>query len=325
MKKAVLLVNLGTPKSPTYKDLRFYLNQFLSDKRVVNKPRCLWLPLLKLVLLQVIPQRSAKNYAKIWNYELNESPLLTYTKQQAIKLQESIKNEYFVDYAFTYDAGRSDRSILSKMQELTNNGYNEITVLPLYPQYSVSTTASIFEQVGDSFKHLEYIPSVKIIDSYFKNKLYVNGLVNSIKKSITDKTTDLVCSFHGIPVSYVAKGDPYESHCQQTFELLKKELIANNLNLKLHLTYQSQFGRDEWLGPKTDYSINKLAENGIENIAVITPGFSVDCIETLEEIGIEAKEEFIENGGKEFIFIDCLNDSDDAINLYNNIILNKGL
>ena len=323
MKKAVLLVNLGTPVSPTYKDLRTYLNQFLSDRRVVNKCPYFWKPLLKGLLLQIIPQRSAKNYAKIWNTELNESPLLTYTKSQVEKLQAKLSDQYFVDYAFTYDAGRKDRSIKAKMQELTANGYNDITVLPLYPQYSVSTTASIFEQVGDSFKSLQYIPTVKIIDSYFKNELYINSLVNSVKNTITDKTTDLVCSFHGVPVSYIEKGDVYEAHCQYTFEQLKAQLVKQGIKLNLHLAYQSQFGRDEWLGPKTDATINKLAEEGIKNIAVMTPGFAVDCIETLEEIAMEAKQEFIEHGGEEFIFIDCLNASDDAIALFEDIIKNK--
>lgn len=320
MKKALLLVNLGTPIAPDYKNLRVYLKQFLSDKRVVNKCPYYWLPLLNLVLLQVIPQKSAKNYAKIWNKQQNESPLLTFTKSQVEKLQKALDDEFFVDYAFTYDAGRADRSIEYKIKELTNKGYDNITVLPLYPQYSVSTTASIFEQVADCFKKLEYIPSIKIVDSYYQNELYTKALANSVEKSITDKTTELVCSFHGVPVKYIEKGDVYQSHCEKTFENLKNELSARGLKLNLHLAYQSQFGRDEWLGPKTDFTIEKLAEEGKENIAVITPGFAVDCIETLEEIAMEAKEEFIQAGGKEFIFIDCLNDSEDAINLFKDIV-----
>tara|TARA_Y100001960_G_scaffold315213_1_gene380394 strand:+ start:465 stop:1430 length:966 start_codon:yes stop_codon:yes gene_type:complete len=320
MKKALLLVNLGTPIAPDYKNLRVYLKQFLSDKRVVNKCSYYWLPLLNLVLLQIIPQKSAKNYAKIWNKQQNESPLLTFTKSQVEKLRKALADDFFVDYAFTYDAGRADRSIEYKIKELTNNGYDNITVLPLYPQYSVSTTASIFEQVADCFKKLEYIPSIKIVDSYYQNDLYTKALANSVENSITDKTTDLVCSFHGVPVKYIEKGDVYQSHCEQTFENLKNELADRGMKVNLHLAYQSQFGRDEWLGPKTGFTIEKLAEEGQENIAVITPGFAVDCIETLEEIAMEAKEEFIQAGGKEFIFIDCLNDSDDAINLFKDIV-----
>ncbi|HAG53465.1 MAG TPA: ferrochelatase [Alphaproteobacteria bacterium] len=318
--KAVLLVNLGTPVKPEYKYLRKYLKQFLSDHNVVNKNRVFWLSLLNLVLLQVIPQKSAKNYAKIWNYESDESPLLTFTKQQQEKLQELLGETYLVDFAFTYDAGIEKNSIAYKIKELIKSPVDELIVLPLYPQYSVATTASIFQQVGEACDIYKPWYDVKVVDSYFDNEKYIQALADSALENLDENTKDIVCSFHGVPVEYIKKGDFYESNCKETFRLLSKKVKEKCLDINLYLTYQSKFGRDEWLAPATEETINNLAKNGIENIAVITPGFSVDCIETLEEINMQAKSEFIENGGKKFKYIECLNATPNAIELYADIV-----
>jgi protoporphyrin/coproporphyrin ferrochelatase len=308
MKKAVLLVNLGTPKAPTYRALRVYLKQFLSDKRVINKNRILWLSLLNLALLQIIPQRSAKNYAKIWNKIDNESPLLTYTKQQVKAMQKKLGDDYAVDFAFTYDAGVPENSIANKIAKYKN--CDEIIVLSLYPQYSTTTTASIEDQ-------LEKInnTNIKLIKSYYNHKLYIDALESSINL-VAKHVKDVVVSFHGLPVEYVENGDPYQSHCQATFKELQKRFKDKNL----HLTFQSKFGPAEWLKPATDQYIIDLAKNGTKEIAVITPGFAVDCIETLEEISMEAKELFIEHGGERFTYIPCLNDSKNAIDIYSQLV-----
>jgi len=318
--KAVLLVNLGTPVKPEYKYLRKYLKQFLSDRNVVNKNRVFWLSLLNLVLLQIIPQKSAINYAKIWNYELDESPLLTYTKQQKENLQETLGDDYLVDFAFTYDAGIYDNSIASKVEMLRKYPIDELIVLSLYPQYSVATTASIFQQVGEACDKFKPWYDVTVIDSYFDNGKYIQALADSVLENIEEDVKDVVCSFHGVPVEYIQKGDFYEANCKETFRLLSKKVKEQCLDLNLHLSYQSKFGRDEWLTPATNETISNLAQSGVKSVAVITPGFSVDCIETLEEIAMQAKGDFLENGGKNFKFIDCLNAKPPAIELYTDII-----
>lgn len=302
MKKAILLVNLGTPTAPTYFALRKYLKQFLSDRRVVNKNRIFWLTLLNVILLQIIPQRSAKNYAKIWNKIKNESPLLTYTKQQVEALQKKLGSNYIVDFAFTYDAGVKENSIAFKL-----NKYKDcaLTVLPLYPQYSTATTASIEDQIGQA--------DVTFINNYHDETLYIKALESSLK-DVTAK--DIVVSFHGLPVEYIKKGDPYKEQCEKTFELLK----AKFKNKNFHLAYQSKFGRDEWLRPATDATVINLAENGVKSLAVITPGFAVDCIETLEEIAMGIKSDFLASGGDEFKYVSCLNANTDAILMYEEII-----
>lgn len=306
MRKAILLVNLGTPTSPTYFALRKYLKQFLSDRRVVNKNRIFWLSLLNIVLLQIIPQRSAKNYAKIWNKIRNESPLLSFTKQQVQALQNKLGDDYIVDFAFTYDAGVKENSIANKLNKYKL--YDDITVLPLYPQYSTATTASIEDQVNAANPH-----NVKLINNYHDETLYIKALANSLQNV---KYKDIVVSFHGLPVEYIKQGDPYQAHCEKTFELLKAEFKDKNF----YLTYQSKFGKDEWLSPATDATVIKLAEQGLKDLAIITPGFAVDCIETLEEVAMGIKDDFIEHGGNNFEYIPCLNDSDDAIALFKKIV-----
>lgn len=302
MKNVVILVNLGTPTAPTYWPLRKYLKQFLSDKRVVNKNRIFWLTLLNVVLLQIIPQKSAKNYAKIWNKVTGESPLLTFTKQQVVKLQEKLGNNTIVDFAFTYDAGVIENSIAYKLEKYKDCN---ITVLSLYPQYSTATTASIEDQIGNA--------DVKFISSYYNSELYIKALENSLKKV---KAKDVLVSFHGLPVEYIKNGDPYQKQCEKTFELLQ----AKYPDKVLHLAYQSKFGNDEWLTPATDATVVKLAKNEVKDLAIITPGFAVDCIETLEEIAIGIKEEFLLAGGESFEYISCLNATENAIELYSDII-----
>ncbi len=315
-KTGVLIINLGTPDSTNWFDIRKYLKEFLSDRRVIEINPIIWQVILNLFILTFRPSKTAHAYKKIWRKETNESPLLYYTKNQAIKLRERIgSDKVIVDFAMRY-GNPSIKSILKKLKE---QGCENIIILPLYPQYAAATTATVCDEIYRSLMKMRWQPSLQIIPHYESNPIYINALVNSIEKKINEinwKPDLIISSYHGIPKSYFEKGDPYHCYCHKTTRLMKEKF--NKIDIQT--TFQSRFGPQKWLTPYTDKTLEQLPEKGIKNLLVICPGFASDCVETLEEINIQGKESFMDKGGKNFELIPCLNDGSDHINLFENLI-----
>jgi len=315
-KNGILLVNLGTPDSTSWWDIRKYLREFLSDKRVIEVNPILWQIILNLIILNLRPSKTAKAYKEIWMTDINESPLRYYTKQQAQKLKKKFNDQnIIVDYAMRY----GNPSIKSRLQKLQSEGCENIILFPLYPQYAAATTATVCDEVYRCLIKMRWQPSLQVIPHYESNEDYINGLVNSIKKKLSEiswKPDLIVASYHGIPQKYFDKGDPYHCYCQKTSRLIKEKFNE----IPIETTFQSRFGPEKWLQPYTDKTLEKLPTEGKKNILMICPGFSSDCVETLEEIAIQGKETFIESGGKNFDLISCLNDNDDHIKMMENIV-----
>ena len=315
-KTGVLIVNLGTPDSTTWLDVRKYLKEFLSDRRVIEVNPIIWQVILNLFILTLRPSKSARAYKKIWFKETNESPLLYYTRSQAEKLKDKISNKNVViDFAMRY----GNPSIKSRLSLMKKEGCENIIILPLYPQYAAATTATVCDEVYRSLMKIRWQPSLQIIPHYESEPEYINALVQSIKEKIKkiDWTPDMIMiSYHGIPKSYFDKGDPYQCYCQKTSRLIREKFS----DIEIKTTFQSRFGPREWLKPYTDKTLENLPGQGVKNILVICPGFASDCVETLEEINIEGKKSFIKNGGKNFDLIPCLNDSSNHIKLFETLI-----
>ena len=310
-KTGLLLVNLGTPDSTNWFDIRKYLKEFLSDRRVIEVNPVLWQIILNLFILNLRPSKTAKAYKEIWMQKENMSPLRYYTIMQTKKLSEKMGNEnLIIDFAMRY----GNPSIKSKLKSLQKSGCENIIVLPLYPQYAAATTATVCDEVYKTLMGMRWQPSLQIIPHYESEPLYINSLKNSLEKKISELGWEpdlVVASYHGIPKKYFSKGDPYHCYCQKTSRLLSEKF--NKIPIKT--TFQSRFGPQEWLQPYTDKTLENLPKEGKKNILVICPGFSSDCVETLEEISIQGKESFIKNGGKNFDVVPCLNDNDDHIAL----------
>ena len=317
-KNGILLVNLGTPYSTSWWDIRKYLKEFLSDRRVIEVNPFLWQIILNLVILNLRPSKTATAYKEIWMKETNESPLRYYTKQQTIKLKQKLdEKNIIVDYAMRY----GNPSIKSKLSKLQAEGCENIILFPLYPQYAAATTATVCDEVYRCLIKMRWQPSLQVIPHYESNEDYINSLVKSIKKKITEiswKPDLIVASYHGIPQKYFDKGDPYHCYCQKTSRLIKEKF----LDIPLETTFQSRFGPEKWLQPYTDKMLEKLPSQGKKNILMICPGFSSDCVETLEEIGIQGKETFLNSGGINFDVISCLNDNEDHIHMMEKIVKN---
>ena len=317
-KNGILLVNLGTPDSTSWWDIRKYLKEFLSDRRVIEVNPFLWQIILNLIILNLRPSKTATAYREIWMKETNESPLRYYTKQQTIKLKQKLdEKNIIVDYAMRY----GNPSIKSKLSKLQAEGCENIILFPLYPQYAAATTATVCDEVYRCLIKMRWQPSLQVIPHYESNEDYINSLVNSIKKKITEiswKPDLIVASYHGIPQKYFDKGDPYHCYCQKTSRLIKEKF----LDIPLETTFQSRFGPEKWLQPYTDKMLEKLPSQGKKNILMICPGFSSDCVETLEEIGIQGKETFLNSGGINFDVISCLNDNEDHIHMMEKIVKN---
>jgi len=314
-KRGVLLVNLGTPEKATKQSVRLFLRDFLSDKRVVDTARLIWLPILYLIILPIRSGRVAKNYQKIWMN--GKSPLRFYTESQTEKLAEKLaEEEISVKYAMTY--GRP--SISEQLEAFTNDGVEKLTVLPLYPQYSVSTTAPVFDQLGAAIKQQFSFPELHFINHYHDHPLYIKQLVDSIKLSWENhgQSECLIFSFHGIPKRYVTLGDVYQQHCEETVALVVSELQLEAEQYKL--CYQSRVGREEWLTPYLDATLPEMAKQGVNSVDIISPAFACDCLETLEELAMENKDLFLENGGKQYNYIPCANDSDIQIELLADLV-----
>jgi len=315
-KTGVLIVNLGTPDSTSWWDIRKYLKEFLSDRRVIEVNVFVWQIILNLFILTFRPSKTAHAYKKIWFKETNESPLLYYTRAQTQKLRKKIgQDSVYVEFAMRY----GNPSIKSKLNFLKDKGCENIIILPLYPQYAAATTATVCDEVYRSLMQMRWQPSLQIIPHYESETFYVEALVNSIKKKINEinwKPDLIIASYHGIPKSYFDKGDPYQCYCQKTSRLMKEQF--NSVEIKT--TFQSRFGPQEWLKPYTDKTFEDLPNQGIKNILVICPGFSSDCVETLEEINIQGKESFLKSGGANFDLIPCLNDNSDHIKLLETLV-----
>ncbi len=310
-KTGLLLVNLGTPDSTSWWDIRKYLKEFLSDRRVIEINPFLWQIILNLFILNFRPSKTAKAYKEIWMNKENISPLRYYTIMQTKKLTEKIKNKnLIIDFAMRY----GNPSIKSKMKKLQKEGCENMIVLPLYPQYAAATTATVCDEVYRTLIKIRWQPSLQIIPHYESEPLYISALENSLNKKISEinwKPDVIVASYHGIPKKYFEKGDPYHCYCQKTSRLLSEKFTK----ITIKTTFQSRFGPQEWLQPYTDKTLEGLPKEGKKNILVICPGFSSDCVETLEEISIQGRKSFLTNGGKNFDVVPCLNDGDDHINL----------
>ncbi len=311
-KTGLLLVNLGTPDSTGWWDIRKYLKEFLSDQRVIEVNPLLWQIILNLFILNLRPSKTAKAYKEIWMEKENMSPLRYYTIMQTKKLNEKIKNKNLVvDFGMRY----GNPSIKSKINKLQKEGCENLIVLPLYPQYAAATTATVCDEVYKTLMKMRWQPSLQIIPHYESEPLYISALENSLNKKISEIkwTPDvIVASYHGIPKKYFEKGDPYHCYCQKTSRLLSEKFMK----IPIKTTFQSRFGPQEWLQPYTDKTLESLPQEGKKNVLVICPGFSSDCVETLEEISIQGRKSFLSNGGKNFDVTPCLNDGDDHINLF---------
>ena len=315
-KTGVLIINLGTPDSTSWFDIRKYLKEFLSDRRVIEVNPVIWQIILNVFILNLRPSKTAKAYKEIWMKEENMSPLLYYTKKQAEKISKLISKEnLIVDFAMRY----GNPSIKSKIIKLHDNGCENLVILPLYPQYAAATTATVCDEVYRTLMKMRWQPSLKIIPHYESEPLYIDALVKSLKRKIEEinwKPDLILASYHGIPKKYFDKGDPYHCYCQKTSRLISEKF--NSLEIKT--TFQSRFGPQEWLQPYTDKTLESLPKEVKKNVLMICPGFSSDCVETLEEILIQGKESFMESGGENFDMVPCLNDSEDHIFLLKSLI-----
>ncbi len=310
-KIGILLANLGTPDNYDYWSMRRYLNEFLSDRRVIDYSPWKWQPLLQLVILTKRPFTSGAAYKSIWNEEQGESPLMTITKDQTAKITEAMKSRYgenvIVDFCMRY----GNPSTKSKVRALVEQGCRKILFFPLYPQYAGATTATANDQFFRALIDEKWVPEVRTVPPYFARASYIDALSQSVERAYAaaeSKPDILVCSYHGVPKRYLLEGDPYHCQCQKTTRLLKERLGWQDTDIVT--TFQSRFGPEEWLKPYTVEEVARLAESGKKHIAVCAPAFSADCIETLEEINEEIKESFEEAGGEHFTYIPCLNDDD---------------
>ena len=315
-KTGILLINLGTPDSTSWWDIRKYLKEFLSDRRVIEVNPIIWQVILNLFILTFRPAKTAHAYKKIWFKKTNESPLRYFTRNQADKLGQKIGSEkIIVKFAMRY----GNPSIKSKLHDLKNLGCENIIVLPLYPQYAAATTATVCDEVYRTLMGMRWQPSLQIIPHYESESLYINALIKSIEKKIQDInwTPDLIlASYHGIPKKYFDKGDPYQCYCQKTTRLVREKFSK----IEIQTSFQSRFGPQEWLTPYTDKTLEVLPSRGVKKLLVICPGFASDCVETLEEINIQGKESFLKSGGEKFDLIPCLNDNSDHILLFEKLV-----
>lgn len=321
-KTGVLLANLGTPDNYDYWSMRRYLNEFLSDRRVIDYSPWKWQPLLQLIILTKRPFSSGEAYKSIWNDDKGESPLMTITRDQTTKLSETLEDRFgdsvMVDFCMRY----GNPSTKSKVREMVDAGCTRILFFPLYPHYAGATSATANDQFFRALMQETWQPTARVVEPYFEHPLYIEALAQSIEAAyaeVEDRPEVLVVSYHGMPIRYLEQGDPYHCQCQKTTRLLKERLGWDDAQITT--TFQSVFGPEEWLKPYTVKEVARLAqEDGKKKIAVMAPAFSADCIETLEEINEEIRESFEEAGGEQFTYIPCLNDQDAHIKALTTII-----
>ena len=304
-RQGILLCNLGTPDAPRPAELRRYLKEFLSDPRVVEIPRLLWWMILNLIILRIRPRRSAKLYQSVWTEA--GSPLMLYSQGQVAAVKQRLAEKYG-DIPVVLGMRYGNPSMASAIKQLTDQNVRDIIVLPLYPQYAGATTGSTFDAIAKTFTKLRWVPELQFINGYHKSEGYLDALCTTIKRHIEQhgQPDKFVFSYHGTPERYLKNGDPYHCFCHQTTRLVREKLGFDESQVMT--TFQSRFGREPWLQPYTDKTLEQLPEDGVKHVVVICPGFSSDCLETIEEINMEARESFIDSGGEQFHYIPCLND-----------------
>ena len=311
-KVGALIVNLGTPEGTDYWSIRRYLSEFLSDRRVIETPRLLWAPILQVILLRR-PRAKGRDYDAIWNKEQDEGPLKTITRSQSEKLGLALRNldgDIVVEWAMRY----GEPAIGERIEALQAAGCSRILVIPLYPQYCAASTATVGDKAFEALKSMRWQPAIRVAAPYYDDPAYIDALARSVRASLAELDFEpevVLASYHGIPQAYFDKGDPYFHHCAETTRLLREALGMNEERLRM--TFQSRFGRGEWLKPYTAETVRELGSRGVKRLAVVTPGFAADCLETLEEIGVENARYFREAGGERFAAIPCLNDSPDGM------------
>ena len=314
----VLVVNLGSPSGTDTAAVRRYLKEFLSDRRVIEVARPIWWLILNLFVLRTRPPKTAHAYSIVWNKERNEAPLITITRRQAEKLAAALAPDgVVVDWAMRY----GEPAIAQRLAALKAQGCDRILIAPLYPQYAAATTATVNDKAFATLAGMRWQPAMRTLPPWHDDPVYIAALAESIETSLAGLPFDpevVLASFHGLPRDYLDKGDPYHCQCQKTARLLREKLGWGEEKLKL--VFQSRFGRAEWLKPYADVTIAELAKSGTKRLAVVMPGFSADCLETLEEIGIRGGETFRENGGQEYAALPCLNDSEPGMRVLETVI-----
>jgi ferrochelatase len=314
----VLLLNLGTPDGTGYGPMRRYLKEFLSDPRVIELPRWKWWPILNLIILTVRPGRKGRDYAKIWNKERDEGPLKTVTRAQAEKLAAALGDERIVtDWAMRY----ANPSTASRIAQLQREGCDRLLIVPLYPQYAAATTATACDEAFRALMRLRWQPAVRVAPPYYDDLVYIDALVDRVRVHLAGLDFEpeaLIASFHGMPQRYLESGDPYHCQCQKTSRLLRERL--GWAEERWHTTFQSRFGNEAWLQPYTIEEVARLARSGVKRLAIVAPGFSADCLETLEELDMENRAVFLANGGEKFTFVPCLNDSEPGQRVIEHIV-----
>ena len=324
-KTGVLLVNLGTPDATDYFSMRRCLKEFLSDRRVIEAPRLLWWPILTLIILSVRPQAKGKDYASIWNKEQDESPLRTITRNQSDKLSAWMKGgglgdsgrEVVVDWGMRY----GNPSIKAGIDDLVKQGCDRFLLVPLYPQYAAATSATVCDKAFEALETMRFQPTMRVAHPYHDSQAYIDAMARSIRAEVAKlsfKPEVLLASFHGVPREYVDKGDPYMRQCIETWQRLR-HAMGMNVN-EFRMSFQSRFGPAKWLQPYTDVTIKNMAKAGVKTMAVVAPGFSADCLETIEELGEENREYFEDNGGEHFAALPCLNDSECGMRVLEDIV-----
>lgn len=316
-KTGLLLMSLGTPEAPTYSAVRRFLAEFLSDPRVIETPRLLWLPILYGPILTFRPARSARAYAKIWDYERGESPLRTYARSQCEKLGKAFGSELTVAWAFRY----GNPSIEAGLQQLQAEGCERIILFALYPQYSATTTASTFDKAYECLGKMRWQPAVHTVAPYGDDPAYIAALTNSAEESLGSldwQPEKILMSYHSIPQAYFDKGDPYPCHCRKTSRLFQ-EAAGYSVD-DIVTSFQSRVGPAQWVSPYTDKMVEQLAEDGVKKLAVMAPAFSADCLETLEELNMELRAQFFDAGGTHFHYIPCLNDSTRGMEMLEQVV-----
>jgi protoporphyrin/coproporphyrin ferrochelatase len=318
----VVLVHLGTPRDPSAQSVRAFLKPFLSDRRVVEIPRLIWLPILHGIILPFRPRTVSKAYAELW-HKWGDSPLRLFAARLERKLDDRLQQlhaqkfeplggfDFRVTTAMTY----SDRSITDAIDSMQRDGIDRIIVIPMYPQYSATTTAAVFDQVGKYLKTQRVMPDIRIVRHFHRHERYQQALADSVSDFWRQhqRSQVLLMSFHGIPQANIDKGDPYAAHCESTAQSLAQRLGLDTAQWRM--SYQSRLGRAQWLQPYTIEVVAELAKQGVESIDVVCPAFSLDCIETLEEIALQNRETFVQHGGRELRLIPCLNDRDDHVDM----------
>ncbi|MGB3806644.1 MAG: ferrochelatase [Erythrobacter sp.] len=315
----VLLVNLGTPDAPDPVAVKRYLRQFLSDRRVIEIPPIAWQPILRGVILNTRPQKSAKAYAKIWTER--GSPLADITAQQAEAIADAFGERVMVDYAMRYGSP----AICERVEALMAKGCDRILIAPMYPQYCAATTATVFDEVARVMAAMRWQPALRFLPPYHDDPLYLDALASDLTRQVEalDFAPEvMLLSFHGMPQRTLERGDPYHCHCQKTSRLLRERLEGHEVfaGVRFETTFQSRFGPAQWLEPATDDTLIGEGAKGTKRLVVAAPGFAADCVETLEELAIEGRDEFLEAGGEQFAVLDCLNASADGVRLVEGLV-----